>query len=122
MIGVEGLSRPFWTNGLLVPFSKPIPRGLGRRDVHILILCGPASRTTTSVLPLPNVLGNALKADEAGVSNVPGKILATRRVDFHLRRPGFWIRAERIIAISDAVRRVLIEDGKPVSESLISPS
>jgi glycosyltransferase involved in cell wall biosynthesis len=32
-------------------------------------------------------------------------------VDFHLRRPGFWRRADRVIAISAAVRRILVEDG-----------
>ncbi len=37
--------------------------------------------------------------------------LATRRVDFHLRRAGFWRRANRLIAISEAVRRILVEDG-----------
>lgn len=37
--------------------------------------------------------------------------VVTRRVDFHLRRPGFWRRANRVIAISDAVRRILIDDG-----------
>jgi len=39
--------------------------------------------------------------------------LATRRVDFPLRRPGLWRRAERIIAISEAVRRVLLSSGIP---------
>jgi glycosyltransferase involved in cell wall biosynthesis len=43
------------------------------------------------------------------VSRVP--MVATRRVDFHLRRPGFWGRAARIIAISAAVADVLSEDG-----------
>lgn len=38
-------------------------------------------------------------------------LLATRRVDFHLRRRGYWGRAAGIIAISDAVARVLVEDG-----------
>ena len=37
--------------------------------------------------------------------------LATRRVDFPLRRPALWRRAVRIIAISEAVRRVLLSDG-----------
>lgn len=37
--------------------------------------------------------------------------LATRRVDFHLRRPALWRRAARIIAISEAVKRVLVADG-----------
>jgi glycosyltransferase involved in cell wall biosynthesis len=39
--------------------------------------------------------------------------VATRRVDFSLRRKGFWARADRIIAISDAVRGVLLADGIP---------
>jgi len=38
-------------------------------------------------------------------------VVATRRVDFHLRRRGYWGRAARIIAISEAVARVLTEDG-----------
>ena len=38
-------------------------------------------------------------------------LVVTRRVDFHLRRPAPWLRAARVIAISDAVRRVLLEDG-----------
>ena len=39
--------------------------------------------------------------------------VATRRVDFPLHRRGFWARADRIIAISDAVRAVLLADGIP---------
>lgn len=38
-------------------------------------------------------------------------LIATRRVDFHLRRRGFWGRAERVIAISRAVADVLVADG-----------
>ena len=38
-------------------------------------------------------------------------LVVTRRVDFHLRRRGYWGRAARIIAISDAVARILVEDG-----------
>jgi len=38
-------------------------------------------------------------------------LVATRRVDFHLRRRGYWGRAARVIAISEAVARVLAEDG-----------
>jgi glycosyltransferase involved in cell wall biosynthesis len=37
--------------------------------------------------------------------------VATRRVDFHLRRPATWKRARQIIAISEAVRQILIQDG-----------
>jgi glycosyltransferase involved in cell wall biosynthesis len=38
-------------------------------------------------------------------------LVATRRVDFRLRRPGFWARAYRVIAISRAVADVLAADG-----------
>jgi glycosyltransferase involved in cell wall biosynthesis len=43
------------------------------------------------------------------VTRVP--LIATRRVDFHLRHRGFWGRASRVIAISAAVADVLCEDG-----------
>jgi glycosyltransferase involved in cell wall biosynthesis len=39
------------------------------------------------------------------------RFIATRRVDFHLRRRGLWARADRVIAISRAVGRVLEADG-----------
>src|SRR5438105_9002437 len=39
------------------------------------------------------------------------KIVATRRVEFHIGRFGSWRRPDRIIAISDAVKKVLIADG-----------
>lgn len=38
-------------------------------------------------------------------------LVVTRRVDFHLRRPGFWTRADHVIAISRAVADVLVADG-----------
>lgn len=38
-------------------------------------------------------------------------LVVTRRVDFHLRRRGFWARADRIVAISEAVADVLAADG-----------
>ena len=49
----------------------------------------------------------------AGVAGILTRTpyLATRRVDFPLRRPALWRRAERIIAISEAVRGVLLTDG-----------
>jgi glycosyltransferase involved in cell wall biosynthesis len=43
------------------------------------------------------------------VTRVP--VVATRRVDFHLRRRGFWSRAARVIAVSAAVADVLSDDG-----------
>lgn len=40
-------------------------------------------------------------------------LVATRRVDFPLRRRGFWSGAARIVAISRAVADVLVADGIP---------
>ena len=45
----------------------------------------------------------------AGLARRP--YVVTRRVDFHLRRPGYWARAQRVIAISRAVAQVLADDG-----------
>ena len=38
-------------------------------------------------------------------------LVATRRVDFHVGRFGAWRRPDRIIAVSEAVKRVLVGDG-----------
>ena len=38
-------------------------------------------------------------------------LIATRRVDFHVGRFGAWRRPDRIIAVSEAVKQVLIGDG-----------
>ena len=38
-------------------------------------------------------------------------LVATRRVDFHLRRGSVWRRVDHVIAISEAVRAVLVADG-----------
>ena len=38
-------------------------------------------------------------------------LVASRRVDFHVGRFGAWRRLDRIIAVSDAVKRILIGDG-----------
>ena len=62
---------------------------LHAHDAHALVLAGIAARFTGA------------------------KLVVTRRVDFHLRRPGFWRRADRVIAISRAIRDVLISDGIP---------
>ena len=49
----------------------------------------------------------------AAVTKSP--FVVTRRVDFPLRRLGYWARADRVIAISEAVRRVLVGNGIPAS-------
>ena len=42
-------------------------------------------------------------------------LVGTRRVDFPLRRAGFWRRADRVIAISEAVEAALVAGGVPRS-------
>ena len=51
----------------------------------------------------------------------PPPLVATRRVDFHVRRGSGWFHAERVIAVSDAVRRVLVADGLPESSITTIP-
>ena len=41
----------------------------------------------------------------------PPRLVAHRRVDFRLRRRGQWLRADRVIAVSEAVKQVLLADG-----------
>jgi len=50
------------------------------------------------------------------------RFVATRRTAFPLSRPGFWIRANRVIAISEAVGRVLREGGVPADRINVIPS
>ncbi|MFI5211187.1 MAG: glycosyltransferase, partial [Gemmatimonadales bacterium] len=71
---------------------------LHAHDPHALVLAGLAARLTGA------------------------RLVVTRRVVFHLRRPGFWHRADRVVAISDAVRRVLVEDGIPPERLAVVPS
>jgi len=51
----------------------------------------------------------------SGRGGAPGPgdpaLVATRRVDFHVRPRSVWHRADRVIAISEAVRAVLVADG-----------
>ncbi|HEU5218564.1 MAG TPA: glycosyltransferase [Gemmatimonadales bacterium] len=54
-----------------------------------------------------------LAGTAAALSRSP--FVVTRRVDFHLRRRGFWARANRVIAISDAVCAILVADGIPAT-------
>ncbi|MFL5517219.1 MAG: glycosyltransferase [Gemmatimonadales bacterium] len=51
----------------------------------------------------------------AGIASLLTRVplVATRRVDFPLRRRGLWAHAVRIIAISEAVATVLTNDGVP---------
>ena len=49
------------------------------------------------------------------------RLVATRRVDFHVSRFSTWRRTDRVIAISAAVRNVLAADGIPATEITVVP-
>ncbi len=50
------------------------------------------------------------------------RLVVTRRVTFPLRRPGLWPRADRLIAISHAVRAGLCADGLAPERIVVIPS
>jgi glycosyltransferase involved in cell wall biosynthesis len=49
-------------------------------------------------------------------------LVVTRRVIFPLRRRGFWLRAQQVIAISEAVREALVADGVRPERIVLIPS
>jgi glycosyltransferase involved in cell wall biosynthesis len=94
-----------WRVGLspaaLLGALREVARGpaiLHAHDAHALTLAGTAGAFTAT----PYVV--------------------TRRVDFHLRRRGFWTRAARVIAISEAVRGILVADGIDPERIVTVPS
>ena len=66
-------------------------------------------RRTPAILHAHDAHALTLGGVAAGLAGRP--LVVTRRVDFHLRRRGCWVRADRVIAISHAVARVLVADG-----------
>jgi L-malate glycosyltransferase len=61
-----------------------------------------------------------LAAIAAGWHHLP--LVVTRRVDFPLQRSTLWRRADRVVAISQAVRRVLEASGVPAGRIVVVPS
>jgi L-malate glycosyltransferase len=59
------------------------------------------------------------------------RVLGTRRVDFHIRRrsgltrlfagDSAWIRADHVVAVSAAVKQVLVSDGRAAGEVSVIP-
>lgn len=49
------------------------------------------------------------------------RIVATRRVDFAIRRTGPWVRADHVFAVSQAVRRVLLDRGVVAARTSLVP-
>lgn len=95
-LGRDGIRvhRARWEAGLdprvLLPIVREVRSGaalLHAHDAHAVTLAGVVALATRT------------------------PFVATRRVDFHLRRPGLWRRATRVIAISNAVADVLTDDG-----------
>lgn len=43
----------------------------------------------------------------------PPRLVAHRRVDFHVRPRSGWFRVDQVVAVSEAVRRILLHDGLP---------
>ena len=66
--------------------------------------------------------GHALTLAGIAARLTGAHLVVTRRVEFPVRRRGFWRRAERIIAISDAVRAVLLAAGFPPERIAVVPS
>jgi L-malate glycosyltransferase len=67
-------------------------------------------------LRAPGAIVHAHDAHAVTIGGLAARIsgrpfVATRRVDFHLRRRGLWAGADRVIAISRAVADVLLADG-----------
>lgn len=48
-------------------------------------------------------------------------VVATRRVDFAIRRTSPWRRADHVFAVSQAVRRVLLDGGVPAARVSVIP-
>lgn len=55
-------------------------------------------------------------------SDLRPRLVATRRVDFHVRSRSAWRRTDRVIAISGAIREILIEDGLSARDVVVVPS
>ncbi len=83
----------------------------GALDPRVLLAARAESRDGLRVLHAHDAHALTLAGAAARLTGAP--LVVTRRVDFHLRRRFFWARADRVIAISHAVERVLVSDGIP---------
>lgn len=83
--------------------------GLDPRALFHLCLLSRPSRSSRPILHAHDSHAVTLSALASRWSGAP--LIATRRVDFSLRRPWPWQQATRVIAVSNAVRDVGIADG-----------
>jgi glycosyltransferase involved in cell wall biosynthesis len=65
---------------------------------------------------------HALGVARRALGRHAGALLATRRVAFQLRWPSGWRRVDRVIAISDAVKRALVSGGIAAADISVVPS
>lgn len=102
--------------------STELARRLRAAGVRVRPVAWRAGLDPRVILPILKELRNrfaVLHAHDAHALTLAGfcarltgvPLVVTRRVDFHLRARGYWGRADRIIAISNAVADVLANDG-----------
>ncbi|HEY5940820.1 MAG TPA: glycosyltransferase [Gemmatimonadales bacterium] len=77
-------------------------------------------RSPHAVLHAHDAHSLSLSGTCAALTGAP--LVVTRRVIFPLRRRGFWLRARRVIAISEAVRNALVADGVDPERIVVIPS
>ena len=114
---------PFAVQALLNEILIFKPDFLHAHDSHALWVCVRALNQVVG--RLGSLLHPVVKLfDWRWRDLVPPRIVATRRVDFQVRRTGIrrlfgpspWFKTDHVIAISDAVKRVLLNDGIPRGE------
>lgn len=89
---------------------RPAAWGLGL-DPRVLWPILREARRPHSVLHAHDAHAVTLAGLVSQLTGTP--LVVTRRVDFPLRRRGYWARAQHVVAISDAVAAILERDGIP---------
>lgn len=114
--GDSELARRLGSAGVRV---RPVRWGAGL-DPRVLPAIFGELRNQSAILHAHDAHALTLAGICAGLSGAP--LVATRRVIFPLRRKLFWARAQRVIAISGAVRDRLTRDGISPERLAIIPS
>lgn len=114
--GDSELARRLGSAGVRV---RPVRWGAGL-DPRVLPAILGELRHQSAILHAHDAHALTLAGICAGLSGAP--LVATRRVIFPLRRKLFWARAQRVIAISGAVRDTLTRDGISPERLVIIPS
>ena len=99
--------------------GRYMPAIVHGHDSHSLTLALAIRRTGN--LPLVGRRLSLARKLVLGEEPTPFAIIAHRRVDFHVKPKSSWTRADRVIAVSDAVKRVLVEDGVNERDVVVIP-